>query len=205
MSDDVKPETEAKVGDPAVLYNPSTRLPAKRELKVERPGNVNYAAPGGSYPGSRVVTFHAARAEGLEDEDAKRFLAQLQEEPPASAADALNLYFKHRANLLTVAVMTGHDGSLTVIFTNHLEGERLEWFHRYQQEVARTMEKWEAEQEKKREEAEAKAKAKAEEEATLLALGKKARDHNLIERLRELDEENKKLRKQLTLIEKGVR
>lgn len=198
--------TDLPPQDPAETYNPSTRIPKRREFKVERPGNVNYAAPGGSYPGSRVVVFTRTMAEGLEADDEERFAQQMHEEPPQSAADAMNLYFKHRANLLTVSVQGGTDqhGNITlvVVFTNHLEGERLEHFQKYQEVVAQTMQKWEEEQEAKREAEEKKAKAKADEERALLDLGRKARDHNLLEKLRELDEENKKLKKQLKKEEK---
>lgn len=183
--------------DPAQVYNPSTRLPAKREMKVTRPGNINYAAPGGSYPGSRVIVVYDNGIQGLEVDDGMKLVEQANDEGPENAAEWANLYFKHRANLLTVAVTPTFDGGLVIMFTNHLEGERLEYFQKYQSVVSETMEKWEAEQQEKRAKEEEAANARVAETNALIELGRKARDHNLLAKLKELDGQVTKMKKLL--------
>lgn len=183
--------------DPAQVYNPSTRLPAKRELKVTRPGNINYAAPGGSYPGSRIIVACDFGIQGLEVDDGMKLADQANDERPKNAAEWANLYFKHRANLLTVAVTPTFDGGLVIMFTNHLEGERLEYFQKYQSVVSETMEKWEAEQQEKRAKEEEAANARVAETNALIELGRKARDHNLLAKLKELDGQVAKMKKLL--------
>lgn len=183
--------------DPAQTYNPSTRLPAKRELKVTRPGNINFAAPGGSYPGSRIITVYDNGIQGLEVDDGMKLVDQANDEKPGNAAEWANLYFKHRANLLTTAVVPTFDGGLVILFTNHLEGERLEYFQKYQSVVSETMEKWEAEQQEKRAKEEEVINARVAENNALIELGRKARDHNLLAKLKELDGQVTKMKKLL--------
>jgi hypothetical protein len=209
---DAVPENENKAKvDPAELYNPSTRLPKKRDMVVQRPGNINYAAPGGSFPGSRIVEFTPFDVFGLEEEDYNKLHEQVGQDEngpskPLRAVEWLNLYFKHRANLLTTNVQVSSDGnSIFVIFTNHLEGGKLEYFQKYQSVVADTMQKWEDEQAAKAEEEAKTAEARRKETESLIELGKKARDHNLITKLKELADEVDELRKKNAKLEKAAK
>lgn len=189
--------------DPAENYNPSTRIPKRREFVLERPGNINFALPGGSYPGSRLVVFTDYDVLGLELEDYNKMREQVQTEfggtlgnstLDCTPADLLNLYFKNRANLLTVMVAPNFDGSLTVVFTNHLEGKKLEQFQRYQHVVAEQMKKAEEEDEAREAKANEAAIAEAERQKKLVALGEKVEKLDLINKLRKLDDEMTELR-----------
>lgn len=200
-------EKAKDVPDPAATYNPSTRLSKKRDFIIERPGNINYAAPGGSYPGSRVVVFGQGYVEGLDDADRVKLSEQRKEvgrdEMQETAADLCNLYFMHRANLLTTAVIPGFDGSLTVLFTNHLEGKKLAYFQKYSSLMAETMEKFEAEEEVRIAKEADMVKASNAERDAMIELGKKCKDHNLLGKLKELGEEVEKLKKENNKLNKG--
>lgn len=209
VTDEVVEAPAKDVPDPAATYNPSTRLSKKRDFIIERPGNVNYAAPGGSFPGSRIVVFCSnGEVQGLEPDDHAKFLSQVQEENekglPLNAASCSNLYFKHRANLLTVAAVPD-GGDILVMFTNHLEGKKLAYFQKYSSLMAETMEKFEAEEEEREAKEAETAKAAAKEKDLLAELGKKCRDHNLLGKLKDIGEENEKLKKENKKLAKAAK
>lgn len=206
MSDETNPKPLHPMndGDPATQYQPMTTIPVKRELAIKRPGNINYAANGGSYPGSRVLTFYdGGKVDGLEAADRQALRKQAEEDGMTgdnSAAAYCNLYFKHRANLLTVAVIPDC-GALIVLYTNHLEDEELEYFQRHADEVAKVMAKWEEDKAARLEAERLEADRKAKENEVLIELGRKVRDHNLIQKARDLEKENEQLKKRLARLE----
>lgn len=194
------PQQEARDVDAGETNALSTTLPKKRDVIINRPGNINYAGDRGHFPGCRIVLFGNDGVYGLEAADSEKFYSQVGAEStpgePWNPAKAVNTYFKYRANLLTVAVSAGADG-IVVVFTNQLEDEELDEFQEFTREWGNKQREREA---KRAEEAQKKRdeeKARNEEMNALVALGKKARDHNLVDKLRELDEENKRLRAEL--------
>lgn len=202
-------EQDAKDVDAGNVDALSTTLPKKRDVIINRPGNINIAGDRGHYPGCRVAVFSDDGVYGLEDADRERLYKQIAEasEPsePWTAAKTLNLYFKHRANLLTVALFGTGGGDITVVFTNQLEDEELEEFQEFTQEWGAKQREREAKRAEEAQKKKDEEKARNEEMNALITLGKKARDHNLVEKLRELDEEVKRLRAELSRYKKDDR
>lgn len=164
-------------------------IPADRRLVINSPGWMNFAQPGGGYPGSRLMTISTVvdlngqrklTLDGFDEKDALAFIKQLDDAKVTSPIDAFNLYFKNRANLLTVYLKAS---SFMVAFaiTNSLEGEKLEYFREYSTRIARGMEEWEKErQERQAEEFEAQQLQRKEQER-LVTLGKKAEADGVFE------------------------
>jgi hypothetical protein len=195
---------ENVAGDPAVLTAVETTIPKDREFVLKRPGNINWASERGSFAGSRAIVFTRVGALGLESDDAEKFTVQMSETVGAgSPAANANLYFKHRANLLVVNYHVDVQGDIHCLITNHLENDELEEFQEYQNAMAVHMREWHQKREdakRKREEAEEK---EAKEHDDLLLMGKKAVEHNLFSKLRELEEKVKELNNALKKAKKG--
>ena len=183
----------------------SVVIPKDRRLVISAPGWLNYAQPGGGYPGSRLVSIYerldtngkrSLVLNGFDAEDEAAFVKQLTEEKVQDTTSAVNCYFKHRANLLTVYVNAGPMG-VSFAFTNNLEGEKLAYFREYSSRVARGMDEWEKEQqEKQAAEFEEQQKLRRENER-LIELGKKAEAENLFDVNRRLNKKFKSMRAEL--------
>ena len=113
-----------------------------------------------------------------------------------SAVEQLNLYFAHRANRTLAEIYPSADGTSILCFIDVcLDGEALDDFEEHSDELVRML----AEKRRVREEAKAKrdaekAAAEAQDKADL-ELGRKVREHNVIEKAREADEKLKAIRK----------
>lgn len=184
----------------------TTQLPKQREMVINRPGNINYAGQRGHFPGCRIIQFAASGdVYGLEDADFKKYeeqrIADLQE---PSAADAMNLYFKHRGNLLVIEQFVDKAGTIYCLFTNTLEGEELEEFQEYSNIVSQKMEEFRQKREAKKQEQIDKQLAQEAEDRELLELGKKEKQGGFVARARKaedevarLTKENEKLRRKI--------
>lgn len=113
-----------------------------------------------------------------------------------SAVEQLNLYFAHRANRTLAEIYPSADGTSILCFIDvFLDGEALDDFQEHSEELTRML------ADKQRVRAEAKAAAEAEKRAAEaqdkadLELGRKVREHNVIEKAREADEKLKAIRK----------
>lgn len=94
-------------------------------------------------------------------------------------------------------------GNIVAIVSRELSDEEQEDLH----EAGRILEERKAERQKLKAEAlvkEAEAREKAEKEVNdLLALGRKARDHNIIEKNRELEKQVEELRREIKNLKRG--
>jgi len=186
---------------PETMESPSTALPKKRDLVINRPGNINYAGERGHFPGCRLLEFTGyGEVKGLEAADAAKFEVQRAEaglsDKQANASELVNLYFKHRGNMLTVAYDVDASGAVWVLATNQLEGDELEAFHHIAQMTTQWMDEWREKKEHEKERANEHARKNLHEQAELIPLGKKERDGNFVERARKAEDENEKLRKE---------
>ena len=113
-----------------------------------------------------------------------------------TAVEQLNLYFAHRANRTLAEVYPSADGTSLLCFIDvFLDGEELDDFEEHSEELTRML------ADKKRIRAEEKAKrdeekaAKEQQDKADMELGRKVREHNLIEKAREADEKLRSIRK----------
>lgn len=113
-----------------------------------------------------------------------------------TAAEQLNIYFAGRANRTLAEVYPSADGSRILCFIDvFLDNEDLDDFEATVEEVTRAME---VSKRKRAEAKEAIAEAKAAQEQQDkddLNLGRKVREHNLIEKARQADEQVKAIRR----------
>lgn len=178
----------------------SVTVPEDRRLFIESPGWMNYAQPGGGYPGCRVCSIHSVNnrlvISGLDPKDAAKFVEQLAEARADSPAEAFNLYFMHRANLL-LTFMSAYSDGITFAFTNNLEGERLERFQEASRRIAREMDEWEQAQQERKAKEFAEAEAKGKELERLAELGRKAEKENVFEAFRRLSKQRKSMKAEL--------
>lgn len=195
--------------DPAeqLGISPQATLPKVRPVVLKRPGNINVAGERGNFPGCRAVMFSANGASGLDSEDERLFRQQLADECNGvaySAADAANCYFRHRANLLTVSEAVDASGNMHILFTNQIEGEMLEEFEAFTSEWEQVWSKRLEERRTREAQEEEKRNALRLEEKTLAELGRKARDHKLVEKLRQLEEELTQVKKENNRLKKKL-
>lgn len=170
-----------------------SREQTTKMLLDKYPGHISWASDRANFSGCRVVTFYAANAEGLEESDAALFAEQwsakygdpddAEDASTSSPEDAMNLYFSTRANLLVVNMVVNTYG-ITCLITTQLDDEDLEELQESQQFLEVHMRKWREDRAKRRE-AEATSVA---EIRRLAAIGKKVEEHNLLNKLRELEE-----------------
>lgn len=113
-----------------------------------------------------------------------------------TAVEQLNLYFSHRANRTLAEIYPSADGTSILCFIDvFLDGEDLDDFQEHSEELTRLL------ADKKRIRAEEKAKrdeekaAKEQQDKADMELGRKVREHNLIEKAREADEKLRAIRK----------
>lgn len=185
-------ETMTETALPEVLADrpkgPSREQTTKMLLS-KYPGHISWASDRANFSGCRVVTFLGGFADGLDPEDEALFKKQFLEahgDPSkkyVSPEATMNLYFSTRANLLMVDMKPSTAG-LTCLVTTQLDEEDLEELQESQQFLEVHMRQWrEARAERK-----LKESANVAEIHRLAAIGKKAEDHNLFEKLRKLEE-----------------
>lgn len=164
----------------------STTLPRKRELAINRPGNINWAGEKGAYPGCRLIEVHGEGIEGLEQADQDNFTKQVEDDggfAKHDVASLANLFFKHRANLLSINTCIDAAGSFWVLYTNQLEGDELEDFQEYSSFVSAHMEEYR----------EKRAAARAKEDEARVAQGKTLEDLAILGRQAQVGDWKKKI------------
>lgn len=120
----------------------TTTIPEQREWVLDRPGNINFADPRGSYPGCRLMSF-------------------------ATEQEA-NEFFTNKAGLLVVDVQIGGSGRIFMMVSKQMDDDELEEFQEYGSTVQLHMRQWrEARDAKKAADKEAEQKAEADEAAFL--------------------------------------
>jgi hypothetical protein len=184
-------------------------IPRDRRMMIDAPGWLNLAKDGGGYPGCRVVSITTASTvdgkkslilDGFEPDDAKLFIEQLAEESKEYKSitpfDAVNLYYKHRANMLTVAILPTTAG-VVLVHTNNLEGERLEFFREHSRRIAAEMDKWDRDRQERLAEEMLEQEKQQKEAARLIELGKKAEAENVFEVKNRLSKKMKRAKAEL--------
>lgn len=183
----------------------SVQIPKDRRLMIHAPGWMNVAKDGGGYPGCRLVSITTALGldgtrrlvvDGLEPDDGAKFLEEMAEERVDSPIEAVNLYYKHRANLLTVMVQPFVNGVL-IAHTNNLEGSRLDYFREASRRVAREMETWEQEEQAKQQKEFEEQEARTKELNRLAELGAKAEKADLFMLSLRMSKKLKRMRAEL--------
>jgi hypothetical protein len=186
----------SEIHDPAeALMEPDVGVVKK--LARGAPGDIRVVGPRGSYLGCRAVTFIEGRwPVGLPPEDLK-LVKDVKSWQSLALAEQLNTYFSLLANRTLVDwQFSNNEYEVTCIIDVFLDGEELDDYLESADVAQREMERRRQERESAKLESEAaKIKADAEREE-LVALGKKAKEHNLLEKLRDLEDEIAKLRKQ---------
>lgn len=129
---DVVTQVATELAADALAPNQSV-LPKKRRLVVDYPGQINFSPQVGQVQGCRIVHFEPdGVTRGLTDDEYDRFSDQLDEDYPVeselTAAESVNCFFRHRANLFVVKMWPVED-SLVVVYSTALDGKDLEDFH----------------------------------------------------------------------------
>jgi hypothetical protein len=137
--------------------------------------------------------FDEFEASGNEESDAESAAAFF------TAAEQLNLYFAHRANRTLAEVFpssTAYGGTALLCFIDvFLTGKKLDNFMQASDELTRRIAEIEMEQEAAEEKAADEAEAKEAQDRADIELGRKVREHNLIEKAREAEEKLVRIRK----------
>lgn len=192
--------------EPAMKYSTIQEYyPKTRELMTNWPGLISVAGDRGYYPGCRMVFFfNSYGPEGLDQANKAKLAEALgigaDDTFWPGAADQANAFFKTFGNLTVVdwRIFNVNSGlALGMLITTQLDGKELQDF----QEAGRRFEliiREVREEREKAEEAEALASAKEQENiAELVALGRTAKEHNLIGKNRELEEQNADLARRI--------
>lgn len=204
--------------EPAAKYSTMENyIPKDRQLVVNWPGLISIAGDRGYFPGCRLVTFRNYFPPiGLSAEDCGLLYGQSRTIDGASfdattgtgwpsADDQLNAFAQHRGNLAIVDWRITNAGDIKCLITTQLDGDNLEDF----QEAGRIMEiemrRLREERAKRTAEAEEQKAKQAAEDAETMTLGRKAKEHNLLNKLRQLDEENADLKARLKTYEKAAK
>lgn len=140
---------------------------------------------------------------GLDDEEAREFVREAEDEGLvedgallATAAEQLNLYFSHRANRTLAEVYVSGGGATLLCFIDvFLDGEDLEDFQDISEEVTRAMGERRRQREEAKEKEAAERAAKEAQDKADLELGRKVREHNIIEKARDAEQRLEQIRK----------
>lgn len=170
----------------------ATTLPTRRAYVMNRPGHIAIAGPNGNFPGCKLlhVTVGVNKwDDGIDPTiDAKiREALGAGEEDTINPVAYVNEFFRQQGGLLVVDLHVHQDGAVSVLYTNQLEGEELEEFQEFSHTVSAHMQEWRRKRDEAKAEEEQK-KLRVEADAReLLELGKKAKEHNLFGKLRDLE------------------
>jgi hypothetical protein len=185
-------------------------------------GEITYASPRGLNAfGCAVVQFiDGDPPEGLEDREIGVLAEQcgidaddlfLSDEAAGddvyrmgvwpSAAEQMNLFFAHRANILLVEVSFGKD-SISCLMGLMFDGEDLDELEAFQRITDQHMREYRERKAEAKEAAEKSEKDAAEQLHADAELGKKAREHNLVGKLQLLEGKLKKAVKQRNSVAK---
>jgi hypothetical protein len=202
MADDVTVlDGEAAGLEPAAKYSALQEyVPKDRKLVVNWPGLISVAGDRGYFPGCRLVAFHdREQPEGLDGENINDLYKHCGADGWPPAADQLNTFAQHYGNLAIVDWrIVG--SSIYCLITTQLDGDQLEDFQFAGRVLEQAMRERRAEREEQTKAAGEAAAAKEREDAEALALGRKAKEHNLMGKLRDLEEENADMKRRLKLL-----
>ena len=209
-------DTAVDPGDLSMREEEARKDGRKRFKKLAKgaPGEIRMTNKQGLLSqGTRAVMFvDGELSQGLDDEEEADFDQEIVEAANKlegvdstdagicvtyfTATEQLNLYFSHRANRTLAEIYPSADGRALLCFIDvFLSGEDLDDFQEHSEELVRLL------GEKRRQRAEAKEKADAEKAAQEqqdkadLELGRKVREHNVVEKAREAEEKLKAIRK----------
>jgi hypothetical protein len=217
MSDEVQGPAVMVGMEPSAKYSTMQEyVPKDRQLVINWPGLISVAGDRGYFPGCRMVRFEDFMTPvGLSTEDTSLLQKQCLAAGPnltwmtndiqtwPAAADQLNVFAQWRGNLNVVDWRIDNSGKYHLLITTQLDAENLEDFQFAGQVLERAMRERKEERAATREELKA-AEAKAElEMRDLVEVGKKAREHNLFQKLRDLEVEVLELKRQVKQAKKG--
>lgn len=209
------PEKDLELADiageePAVVYSKiRTQYPTARKAMLNAPGLVALAGDRGHFPGCRFVCFKAkVGPSGLDADNIEELATALGLQPGAEwpgAEAQINKFFEVFGNLMIVSWYVSFGGDIYAVITTQLENDAMEDMKFAGQELSRLMEKFRAEREEKKAAKAQAARAEEEENKALIELGRKTRDHNLIGKLRELEEQVADLKRRERLAGKSTK
>jgi hypothetical protein len=169
--------------------------PKVRQALMNAPGLVNISGERGYYPGCRAIILTEGHVpSGMREGELQKLKERLGAGWPSPAVQ-LNAFFECFGNMTLVSWQVDLGGSYHIFVTTQLEREDLEDLQWAGEQMERLIGEHKAEREKAKADEARLADEKAADERALIELGRKAREHNLLDRLRELAEDNQKLRK----------
>lgn len=194
---------ETATPDPAIVPERANtsihKEDADRVLMNKLPGFISDMSRGANHPGCRMVMFSYSYINGLDEEVYKDFMSAINPAESWNPAYLMNEFFKRYANYYLANVWVTEDG-IYCLYSSILDTQDTQDLAEISMEVRKQMNKKRAEREAKQREEE---EAKKTETEKLLELGRKAQEYNLIERLRELEEENKALKQNIKAAKRG--
>lgn len=187
---DVIPETIIK-RSPVFIHKEDI----ERVLMDKLPGHIADISTGGQWPGCRIIEFkHGGVVKGLRQDMAEYLNEKCKDALYANPVEMMNKFFELFANYLVVWKQLDGHGNIVVQYTSMLDEEDTMDLQEVAAEQRKQMNKKRAERRAKRE---AEEEAKRAETAALITLGKAARDHNLMGKLKELEEKVTELKKEV--------
>lgn len=204
----MKDMQDAVIQDPTLIPDKKsmkTYLPHNRHMVIDYPGVANVRVGNVSIPGNRLIEFIHGNVNGLHPDDYDELLDQADEDMKSkSAADLFNLYFLHRSNLL-ITDWKNNNGSIAVMITTQLDKEQVDDMAEVQEVVNNEMTKRRQAREEEKEKAAEKEQELEKETGRLLALAQKAEKQGWENRIKELEELNAKLSKDIKALKKAAK
>jgi hypothetical protein len=202
----MKDMQEAMTQDPSLIPDKKSMksyLPHNRHLVIDYPGVANVRVGNVSIPGNRALVFTDGGLEGAHPDDFDELVDQAGGGMLGhSAADLFNLYFLHRGNLIITDWKL--DGtSIAVMITTQLDKEQLDDMGVVQEVVNTEMAKRRQAREDEKAQAEEKQAELEHETRRKLLLAEKAEKQGWENRIKELEETNAKLSKDIKALKKA--
>jgi hypothetical protein len=183
--------------DPSSVKGPPVQQHVARKLFDKAPGFIAaIMRNGATAQGARLVRFtQFAVPVGLEPEDEKDYRVN-GDYKDASAEEVMNDYFARRGNLILLEMWPINDGTgdIVALIGTTFDEQDLEEWEEIQRVVEREMTKYRSAKENDKAKAELASKAAAEQLKADAEVGRKVREHNLLGKLRDLEDEMVKLR-----------
>lgn len=170
----------------------ATTLPVRRPYVMNRPGHIAIASPNGNFPGCKLLHV-TAQVNNWDDGidptiDAKiREALGVEEGEGVNPVAYVNEFFRQQGGLLVVDLHVHPNGAVSVLYTNQLEGEELEEFQEFSHTVSAHMQEWRRKRDEAKAEEEQKKLRAMDDARELIEMGKKAKEHNLFAKLRDLE------------------
>lgn len=203
----MKDMQDAVVQDPTLIPDKKSMksyLPHNRHMVIDYPGVANVRVGNVSIPGNRIIVFGPGVAEGLHPDDYDELRDQAGDNiRDCSSADLFNLYFLHRANLIITDWKMDVGGNIAVMITTQLDKEQVDDMTEVQQVVNDEMAKRRQAREDEKAKAEEKQEALEQETRRKLLLAEKAEKQGWENRIKELEDLNAKLSKDIKALKKA--